>query len=95
MEVNTTELRHITTCLLDHLENMGQNTIQIPHDYYWAIPTSEKYQPYSQPTDLSLGQLSEDLNELRKLLQSDSEPIAYAFVWLASILCAIGEDLVV
>jgi len=94
MEINTQELREAANLLFDHLVKAGQQKVSLPHDYYWNVPKEAEYDPYKQPTSLTLGQLSEDLKELKGLLKGDKEPLAYALVWLASILRAVGEEVV-
>jgi hypothetical protein len=69
-------------------------TVELPSDYYWDIPEGEKYNPYQKPSDLTLGQLTDDWSELNKVLEGSAEPISYHFVWLAAILRAIGEAIV-
>jgi len=67
MEIDITELRGMFDQLMRHVEHMGPKTINVPHDYYWSIPKQSKYNPYAQPSDLSLGQLSDDVYELRQI----------------------------
>ncbi|MGE0610476.1 MAG: hypothetical protein AB7O62_25530 [Pirellulales bacterium] len=94
MDVKINELRMLTNMLLDNLEKSGHSTIALPHDYYWSVPKQLEYDPYKEPTSLTLGQLSDDLIELESVARGEKEPVAYALVWLASILRAIGQDLV-
>lgn len=94
MRITTDELRGISERLLAHLERNGIESVEVSEDYYWDVPTGSRYDPYKQPPELSLGQLSEDWRELHRILQGESEPISYALVWLASILRAVGEKVV-
>lgn len=94
MEVSIHELRTITNLLLDRLLEEGHQKVILPHDYYWSVPKDVESDPYEQPTSLTLGQLSEDINQLRSLLSGEKEPLAYALVWLASILRAVGKEVV-
>ena len=41
-----------------------------------------------------MGQLSDDWEELQRVRRHESEPLAFAFVWLGSIFKAIGEHVV-
>jgi hypothetical protein len=92
MDVSVAEVRQVANRLFDHLEQSGYRVMAIPHDFYWQIPRDKRYDPYSQPADLTLGQISFDIAELRRVLSGDAEPVAYHFVWLASILQALGEE---
>ncbi len=91
MEVSLSELRLIGESLFEHLENKGVDVIDIPHDYYWVIPEQARYDTHDEPSEFEMGQLSDDIKELRKLLESKKEPIGYALVWYAAILSAVGE----
>ncbi len=42
------------------------------NDYYWDIDTNEIYNPYKDPKDFSLGQLSDDWKTLLDSSASDS-----------------------
>ena len=96
MEVSTSELREIMARLCDHLEATGQGTVTVPHDYYWFIPETSRYDPYQppEPGELTLGQISDDLRELRRMVGRQSDPVAYGFVWLSSVLAAVGDTVI-
>lgn len=92
MKVDTATLRKLSEKLLSHLEQRGYGAVELPADYYWHIPKEQRYDMNRQPSDLSIGQLSDDWHELQKILSGESEPLGYALVWLASILRAAGEE---
>jgi hypothetical protein len=94
MRVTLPELRAITQRLFDHLEAQGTKVVELPADYYWDISKAGRYDPYQRPSELNLGQLTDDWRELTMILEGDKEPIAYALVWLAAILRAVGEEVV-
>lgn len=94
MEIDLSELRQIADRLFDHLKQNGHLTVTVEHDYYWDVPKSSRYDAYHPPSDHTLGQLSDDLSELRKITNGNSEPLSYALVWLGSMLRAVGEELV-
>ncbi len=91
MHIELADLRRTSERLFKHLQEKGIDSIDIPVDYYWNIPTGQVYNPYQEPSALDLGQLTADWNELQTLLDPQNEPIAYYLVWLAAILRAIGE----
>jgi len=43
-------------------ENIGDE-IMISNDYYWEISPDEIYDPYKEPENFTLGQLSDDMQE--------------------------------
>lgn len=94
MKIKIEELELITKKLFQHLRNQKILELDINEDFYWNIDFNERYNPYQKPSNLDLGQLEDDWNELCKIINSDSEPISFAFVWLSSILRIIGEKTV-
>ena len=94
MEVSIQELKSVADKLFAHLQRDGKDVVEVPHDFYWSIPKEERYDPYSIASQPTLGQLSDDLFELRRIVHGEAEPIAYGLVWLASIIRAIGEEVV-
>ena len=77
---------------MEHMEAIGQEAIDLPGDFYWDVPAEALYDPYSEPRQLDLGQLSEDWEKLLSLANGESPPVGYALVWLASILRAYGQS---
>ena len=65
------------------------NEVEIVNDYYWDIATEELYSAYQEPKNISLGQLSDDKNELDRLIKSDNG-IAYDLKRLSEILKALS-----
>lgn len=95
MDVHIKELRAVADKLFRHLLESGHETIDLPQDLYWSIPKEARYDPYSQPTELTLGQLSDDLAELKRIESGEVEPLSFALVWLAAVIRAVGEETVV
>lgn len=91
MKVEIAQLRAIADRLFSHLEETGRCEFEVSEDYYWSIEKEEVYDPLKDPKDLTLGQLSDDWNELNAILENESPPIGYALVWLSSVLRIIGE----
>jgi hypothetical protein len=59
-------------------------------------PEKHLYAVYTPPPefDLTMGQLSEDWNEVAKIASGQRPPAAYALVWLSSLLRFIGTKFV-
>ena len=91
MKVELAELTEIWNQLIAHLAEMGIDSVVLPQDYYWEIMAPERYDVYVKPTELTIGQISEDLSTIRNLLADEHAPVVYDFVKFASILRAIGE----
>lgn len=94
MEITLSELRQLSEKLFAHLEENGHEKIEVSSDYYWEIPEESRYDSFNEPKKFVVGQLSDDWNELQKILRGDREPLAYALVWYSAILKAIGEKVV-
>jgi hypothetical protein len=94
MEVRIDDVKEVFKKLIDGLEAKGIESVDIPHDFYWSIPQTSRYRPYEEPKDLTMGQLSDDLGELRRIATNEMPATAYALVWLGALLQAIGEQTV-
>lgn len=94
MDIKVSDLRKISERLFRHLEENGISSVEINADYYWNIPIDQVYDPYKEPDQLDMGQLSDDWGDLEKVLSNEMEPISYNLVDLSAILRAIGEKLV-
>lgn len=85
-------LRKIMNRALDHVRDVGGDTIHLERDFFWSISPDELYDVYTRPEELNIGQLTESWGNLTAL-QQDSEPVvAYAFVWIADVLRALGHQ---
>lgn len=94
MEIKLSELRQLCEKLFTHIEEIGFEKIELSSDYYWEIPEEGRYDSFTEPKEFTMGQLSDDWNELQKILRGEHEPLGYALVWYSAILKAIGEKVV-
>lgn len=94
MQIKIVELKQIVGKLFSHLEEIGLESIKIDEDYYWHISEEERFDMSHHPTDLGVGQLSDDWEFLSKLLEDDRDAVSYDFVYLARILEIIGEKII-
>ena len=93
MRIQISKLRAATQRLFDHLDELECESVELSKDFYWDVPAPDRYNPYSERPELVLGQLYDDLNEMEKILNNQSEPIAFAFVWLSALLRFLGEEI--
>jgi hypothetical protein len=91
MKITTEDLRKAFGALVDHLDETGQASVELLWDFYWDLSAEELYDPYSDPKDLSLDQLSDDWNRLIQISNGEMPAVGYALVWLSSILRAVGQ----
>lgn len=89
--ITVDELRAASDHLLRHLEDNGVREIEIAEDCYWDVPPPQRYDPYADPTGHTLGQLSDDATEIRRMLAGETPTVGYALVWLAALLRRVGE----
>jgi len=96
VRIQLSDLRRAADALFDHLEQTGRTEVEVTEDFYWSIPEKHLYSVYAPPpeSDLTMGQLSDDWNELTKIASGKSPPLAYALVWLSSLLRFIGTKIV-
>lgn len=90
-QVTVAQLKVAADLLLSHLESSGVKTIEITDDFYWDVPASRRYDQYDEPTQHTVGQLSEDLSELQRMLAGETPALGYGLVWLAALLRRVGE----
>lgn len=91
MEVNIDRLRAVANALLSHLEDHGAKSVTLSEDYYWNVPAAVRYDRYEEPKELTVGQLSDDMAELTRMINGERPIVGYGLVWLAAILRRLGE----
>lgn len=89
--VDLAALRAATAALLDHLSELEGGEIFLEHDMFWSISSPAIFNVYERPEDLSIGQLSESWDNVRRMVDDD-RLLAYGLVWLADVLRAIGIE---
>jgi hypothetical protein len=87
-------LAQAAEALLDHVKRTAGETVELPHDFFWAIPPDALYDMHSKPEPLTIGQLTESLAHVERIVQGVDEPLAYGLVWLADLLRAVGAQAV-
>jgi hypothetical protein len=85
MTINLNDLKQIVDMVFSSLNQSNELNIEVNADFYWDIPDEELYNPYKNPDNLTLGQLSFDLEELNRLLQKD-EVITHDLKRLSTVL---------
>ncbi len=91
MEINIDELIKITTLLLLKLKESKGNKFEMEHDYYWHISEEEIYDPYKVPKVECLGQISDELQEISRLLKSD-DAIPHDLMRVSEILKCLSIE---
>jgi hypothetical protein len=91
MKISVDEIQKITSLLLSRLKESRGDEIEVTNDYYWDISDEELYNPYEEPKNITLGQLSDDIEEIQRLVNSD-DVIMYDLKRLAVIFKAISVE---
>ena len=91
MIVNIKELEKIASILLSNLRESEGEKIELKNDFYWDISAEELYNPYEEPKNITLGQLSDDLAEIQRL-NTSNDAVVYDIKRLASILKALSLE---
>ncbi|HTN99156.1 MAG TPA: hypothetical protein VL068_00670 [Microthrixaceae bacterium] len=87
------ELLALCRMVLEKTIEQGTREVSLEHDFYWSIAPEQRYYVYDEPEDLSIGQLSSDLDSLRSLVDYDSFVPPNALVWLARLMEALGDEI--
>lgn len=91
MKIEVDVLEEATNAVFNHLKEQKITHFEINEDFYWDITQEDRYNPYDEPKELTLGQLSYDWLEIQKIASGENETIGFALVWLASLYKIIGE----
>lgn len=87
-------LREAFELLLQHVEEVEGPQIQLDSDYFWSIPAERLYDVYHEPSALTVGQLTESLGHLERVINEPGTATSYGLVWLADLLRAVGQSVV-
>jgi len=94
LEVPVETLRHAAEVLLHHLESVAGSTIRLDTDYFWAVPREQRNDPCSRPSELTIGQLTESLDNVERMVSDPDATLSCGLVWLSDVLRAVGEKVV-
>ena len=95
-EIDLKVLKSAVNAVLDHLvEDLGIENVAIEDekDAYWDCPYPEMQDVSMQPSDLTLGQLSDDFDFVKLVRRGQSADISYNLVHIAPLLRYIGETI--
>ena len=87
-------LRRAAEVLLDRLEDVAGTEVVIQQDMFWIIQPEQRFDLYVEPTEFTIGQLSESLDNVRRILEEPDLAISFGLVWLADLLRVAGETVI-
>jgi hypothetical protein len=91
MKITTQEIRRALELLLEDFEVHGATEWEFDEEYYWDVPSDQRYDNYNQPTQLTTGQLTEDMERVRLIARRENAPVPLGLVWLSNVLRLAGE----
>ena len=94
VHVSVEQLRQVFELLVRHVTDGSEGDLATSKDYFWSIPPSARYDLYNEPSEFTVGQVSEAWHNLQELLVDESKVLGYGFVWLADVLRALGDEAV-
>lgn len=92
--ISLQDLRRVFDVLIQHIESTQGLTIELEVDYFWSIPPSDLYQLYKEPDELTVGQLTESLDNLKVIIEDPTRATSYGLVWLSDVIRAVGHAIV-
>jgi len=92
-KLNKNDLKKFFGLILEKLDSVEE--VQLcESDMYWYVSASECYDITQQPSNILVGSLADDLEELMKLTKDNSRVVTFVdFDRLASVLHAISEGM--
>ena len=91
-EIDLRALKQAVNSVLDHLiEDLGLENVPLEKDYYWDVPAPEIYDPSAKPSELTVGQLSDDVKFAGLVKRGQGGDISYNLVHIAPLLRYIAE----
>ena len=91
MRVKLETLEKVVHVIFEHMRDLEVEEVELDNDYYWNIPFEKKYDRYDSPTDLDLGQLSEDWQDIINVVENRKSCSGWDLRAVSSILRYIGE----
>jgi len=95
VEIKLIELRKAFEVVVAHVESITGGVVRLDYDYFWSVPVPGRFDPSTQPTELTIGQVSEVWASLDGERLGDSDQaLAYMAVWIGEVMQAIGHTVV-
>ena len=91
MQIPVALVREAAELVLARLDEVAGAEVSVPDDYYWAIGRDELFDVNQEPSDLTIGQLTECLDNLKALVDEPDRATTYSQVWVSDLLRAIGR----
>jgi len=91
-EISIAELRKVFELILSSINIQESTKLKIDHDYYWEIYPSEAFNVLNDKTpEIVVGQLTDDMSELKEILEKKRKPIGHDLEYLANIILYFSQ----
>jgi hypothetical protein len=94
LTVSLTELRRAFEFAVAHVVETVGDEINLAEDYFWSVPVDQIYNVEEEPTELTIGQLSESWGNVQELLENPENVTSYTLVWIADVIRSMGQSIV-
>jgi hypothetical protein len=91
-KISLADISDIFHLLFQKYQELNIDFIETKKEYYWDIDKHELYDPYNEPKNLTLGQLSFDLEELKKIASENRNVVSYDLELIARVLKVISVE---
>ncbi|MBX3110338.1 MAG: hypothetical protein KIT72_01870 [Polyangiaceae bacterium] len=91
MKIQIDILKDSLNKLLDYTKEAHGETVDIDADLYWFVPRDMLVEPAVVPSELTLGSLEDDWQQISAIGDGAREPIGYGLVWASAVLRAVGD----
>ena len=86
-------MREALNLVVDELERAHGESMRIDTDYFWSVPSPERTNVYQQPSELTIGQLSDLVEGMHSLVEDPERVTVVDAIKLAELLRTAGEAL--
>lgn len=93
MKVSIYEIKKAIGIILDKAVQVGHEEIDVDTDFYWKVCSVDRTNLQKEVTSMCVGSISDDLNELSKLLTDDGMATVVDFDRAGNLLIEIGEQI--
>ena len=93
LEIRIDVLREALNLVVDELGRAHGDRLLIDKDFFWAIPAEQRMNVYEQPAGLTVGQISELLDGMNRLVEDPARVTVVDAVKIAELLRTAGDAL--
>lgn len=90
-DVRVDDLKRALSLLLDRVEVAG-GVVRIDREAFWSVPEAQAYDVYVEPTELTIGMVSESWEQVEAMLSDPDRAVGHGLICLAEVLRAIASE---